>query len=67
VANYDDCRFYRLNENGRYAPQFIDQNGNYRTPALPGFVLHVPTLWEDRLPGPIVIVKAVEAMLKDSK
>jgi hypothetical protein len=30
---------------------------------LPGLLLHVPTLWEDKLPGPGATVKAVEAML----
>jgi Uma2 family endonuclease len=56
--------FYRLNTEGVCEPQYADENGNYRTPALPGFILRVPTLWARPLPGPAAIVKAVEAMLK---
>jgi hypothetical protein len=40
-------------------PQYADADGNYRTPALPGLVLHVPTLWHEQLPGPIAVAQAV--------
>jgi Uma2 family endonuclease len=59
-----EALFYRLNEAGVYVPQPIDQDGNYRTTALPGLVVHVPTLWQDELPGPGATFRAVEAMLK---
>jgi Uma2 family endonuclease len=58
-----ETRFYRLNDEGLYILQSLDANGNYRTPALPGFVLHVPTLWSDELPGPAATAQAVAAML----
>jgi Uma2 family endonuclease len=56
-------RFYRLDENGIYRRQTEEAN-YYRTPALPGLALHVPTLWEEDLPGPAATVKAVQEMLK---
>jgi Uma2 family endonuclease len=64
-AIHRETRFYRLNEEGIYVRQVEDADGNYRTPNLPGLVLHVPTLWQDNLPGPMAVGKAVEAMLKD--
>jgi len=57
-------RFYRLNEQGIYIRQTEDADGNYRTPNLPGLVLHVPTLWQENLPGPGAVVQAVNAMLE---
>jgi Uma2 family endonuclease len=60
----DEPLLYRLNEEGVYIPQIPDANGDYRTPLLPGFVLHVPTLWQDELPDPLEIGLAVEAMLQ---
>jgi len=59
-------RFYRLDENGRYIRQNEDEAGNYRTPALPGFVLHVPTLWQETLPGPAATARAVAQMLAET-
>jgi Uma2 family endonuclease len=61
-----ECRFYRLSEEGRYARQTEDADALYHTPALPGLALHVPTLWQDRLPGPAATVTAVQTMLKDA-
>lgn len=55
--------FYRLNSEGVYIPQRSDQDGNYRTPALPNFVLHIPTLWECPLPNPGETFDLVKAML----
>jgi Uma2 family endonuclease len=59
----NETRFYRMDA-GRYIPFYPDAEGNYRTPALPGFVLHVPTLWQEELPGPIAVGHRVQAMLK---
>ena len=59
-------RFYRLDENGRYIRQSEDEAGNYRTPALPGFVLHVPTLWQDILPGPAATANTIAKMLAET-
>lgn len=57
-----ETMFYRLNEDGIYARYDPDANGNYRTSLLPGFTLHVPTLWLDPLPGPAAVMEAVKAM-----
>ena len=61
----DECRFYRLDDGGRYLRQTEDSEGSYRTLTLPGLVLHVPTLWGDALPGPIAIGEAVQKMLRE--
>jgi Uma2 family endonuclease len=58
-----EALFYRLNSDGIYMPHLTDAEGNYRTPALPGFALHVPTLWQDPLPDFYAIGEAVKAML----
>jgi Uma2 family endonuclease len=59
-----EALFYRLNADGVYEPYYPDEDGNYRTPKLPGFVLHVPTLWSSPLPSTIAIADTVKAMLK---
>lgn len=55
--------FYRLNEQKRYVRQETGTDGVYRSPALPGLALHIPTLWQDDLPDPVQTVEAVKAML----
>ena len=59
-----EARFYRLNAEKRYIRQNEDAAGNYTSPALPGLVLHVPTLWAEKLPDPIATVSAVKTMLE---
>lgn len=59
----NEGRFYRLDEHGIYIPQPIDKHGNYRTPALPGFVLPVLTLWLETLPNMMDVFVSVRAML----
>ena len=59
-----EALFYRLNAEGLYVPQQVDQRGNYRTQLLPDFELHVPTLWQTPLPSLSAIVKSVQAMMK---
>ena len=54
--------FHRLTLGGTYAPRKPDGNGNYATTILPGFVLHVPTLWRTPLPRFSAIGRAVDAM-----
>ena len=54
--------FHRLTLDGTYAPCKPDGNGNYATTILPGFVLHVPTLWRTPLPRFSAIGRAVDAM-----
>jgi len=58
-----ESRFYRLTDSGVYSPQKPDSDGNYRTVTLPQFILHVPTLWQQSLPGPMVIGQAVQTMI----
>lgn len=62
----NEARFYHLDEHGIYIPQPINEDGNYRTPTLPNFVLHVPTLWQPNLPDvdPDDISVSVRAMLE---
>lgn len=59
----DESRFYRLNAQGRYMSVREDAAGFYQTPLLPDFRLHVPTLWDEPLPGFGAIAQAVKAML----
>jgi Uma2 family endonuclease len=61
----NETRFYRVNEKGIYIRHAEDEHGDYRTPQLPGFVLHVATLWQDVLPNIVEIVEAVRMMLKE--
>ena len=58
-----EAHFYRLDEKGIYKPSPPDEEGNYHCPTLPGLRLHVPTLWEEKLPDIIAIVQTVQAML----
>lgn len=58
-------RFYRRSDEGIFLHQVEDAEGFYHTPLLPGFTLHVPTLWQDTLPDPIKTVEAVKAMLNE--
>lgn len=60
-----DARFYRLGEDGYYRPQSLDEQGNYCTSLLPKFVLHVATLWLDKLPIPSQVGEIVKKMLSD--
>ena len=55
--------FYRQQEQGGYLSIAPDADGNYRTPRLPQFVLHVPTLWQDGLPNIVQIMESVQKML----
>jgi Uma2 family endonuclease len=60
-----EARFYRLDDEGVYEAQPTDVEGNYTTPALPELEIHVPELWEDKLPDAITITRRVEDMLGD--
>ena len=61
---HKDARFYRLDEDGVYQSQSVDSDGNYQTPLLDKFRLHVSMLWTAPLPSPSGIVKQVQAMFK---
>src|SRR5574341_2087980 len=58
-----DARFLRLNAQGIYEVQQPDADGYYHTPLLPGFRLHVPTLWADKLPDIITLVEEMRRTL----
>jgi Uma2 family endonuclease len=60
----EESTFYRRNEESVFVRQPENADGNYRTPLLPGLVIHVPTLWLNPLPDFNEIAQAVEAMLK---
>ena len=57
------CLFNRLDEGNLYADAPVDGTGNYRTPLLPQFVLHVPGLWAETLPDYGAVWQAVQSML----
>lgn len=59
-----EYRFYRLNDEKRFVVQVLDEYGYYRTPMLPGFALHIPTLWQDDLPDPVATVEFVREQLE---
>jgi Uma2 family endonuclease len=59
-----EATFYRLNDKGVYQRVDADEDGNYRTPLLPDFALHVETLWQGELPNFYAIGEAVREMLK---
>ncbi len=50
--------FYRLTDAGLYTLVTAD---DYRTPLLPGLVIHTPTLWQDTLPD----IGAVWTMVRE--
>lgn len=53
-------RFYLLVD-GKYQHQDVTEN--YRTPRLPMLMLHIPTLWERPLPGPLATALKIQEML----
>lgn len=56
-------RFLLLNDEKVYVPVEPDAEGYYQTPLLPHFKLHVPTLWQDRLPDLLTVVEDVKQMV----
>lgn len=58
------CLFYRLTDQDLYSPHLPSANESYTTPRLPGFVLHVPTLWQQPLPDYGAVWQAVQTMLQ---
>lgn len=62
---HKEARFFYLNAQGIYELQPIDAEGNYRSQILTGLIVHAPTLWNEKLPGPITVAHAIEAMLQE--
>jgi Uma2 family endonuclease len=58
------ARFNRLNEQKLYNECLLDSDSNYQTPLLPGLKLHVPTLWQEKLPDYFEVGQMVKDMLK---
>ncbi len=58
------AQFNRLEGAGIYTPVAPDHAGHYHTPLLPRLLVHVPTLWQDTLPGFFAIGQSVQAMLQ---
>lgn len=58
-----EARISRLSAEGHYQTQQPDAGGTYETPLLPGLLLHIPTLWQDRLPDFYQVGDAVRSML----
>ncbi|MBN2305390.1 MAG: Uma2 family endonuclease [Anaerolineae bacterium] len=59
------CRFNRLDDTGTFRDIQPDDGERYHTPLLPRLALHIPTLWQDELPGISATVQAVQAMFND--
>jgi len=58
-----ECRFFRLGENGLYASQLPDAEGNYHSPILPGLIIHAPTFWQTPLPDFLAIGRMMQEMV----
>lgn len=56
-----EARFYLLNQKKAYVLQTVEDE--YRTNRLPDLLIHIPTFWQAKLPGPAATVKAIHAML----
>jgi len=59
-----ESRFYRLGDGGLYVRQSLNENEEYQTITLPELRLHVPTLWQEKLPSVVEISRTIEAMLR---
>jgi len=63
--------FNRRNQEGLFILQELDADENYTTPLLPGFKLHMPTLWKKKLPNYFEIGEIIrqnwEAAQKDAE
>lgn len=59
-----EARLYCLDNDGVFQPQSEDSTGNYTTPQLPDFKLHIPTLWQTTLPSIMDVMDTMREMLK---
>jgi len=60
------CLFHRLNDDGLYRDAPVSDAGDYTTPLLPQFKLHVPTLWHDDLPDYGTVWQMVQSMMDNA-
>lgn len=61
----EECRFHRRKADGYYETIVVGADATYRTPLLPKFVLHIPTLWQTPLPNLFEVANAVRAMFAE--
>lgn len=59
----NEAQFYRRNTDDIFKTITTDTQQDYTTSLLPGFRLHVPTLWQKQLPGAVATVDHVKSML----
>ncbi|MAS35944.1 MAG: hypothetical protein CL610_18195 [Anaerolineaceae bacterium] len=59
-----EARFYQLDAEGIYRPQYDYTDDHYTTPLMPGLQIHVATLWATTLPGPAKISHIIQEMLQ---
>jgi Uma2 family endonuclease len=50
----EQADFWVLNEEGKYQPVPVGEDGVYRSTVIPGFWLRVDWLWEEELPDPLM-------------
>lgn len=60
----ETCLFYRLQPTAHYAPVQPDEQGIYLTPLLPRLTIHVPSLWQEKLPDVVAVVEMVRGMVE---
>ena len=58
-----EALFLRLGEQKVYTTVLMGREGQYQTPLLPGLVVEVGLLWEEKLPDVIAVVRSVEQMV----
>jgi Uma2 family endonuclease len=57
--------FYRLTATDQFELVTTGTDGNYVTPLIPDFRLHVPTLWTDELPDYGTVWTMIQAMVNE--
>lgn len=58
-----ETRFFRLTNEGFYASQPLNEQGEYASPILPGLRLPTDWLWQTTPPGPIAIGEKMKEWL----
>ncbi|MDQ7026912.1 MAG: Uma2 family endonuclease [Anaerolineae bacterium] len=58
----EECRFYLLNDKKTFVPQEFEDE--YAVAQMSDLKIHVPTLWQENLPGPGATFKSVAKMLE---
>jgi Uma2 family endonuclease len=61
---HQQVTFNRLQANGLYAHIAPDADGNYESPLLPKLKIHIPILWQEKLPDLYAVGETVKAMFE---